>query len=76
MPKKVYLQPMELVKKSRHHTSYAGDGVVEGQPSVLHKMEFVNGVARNVEEQMFRRFKDLGHCATAKPKMPGDDDDE
>ena len=77
MPKRAYLQPAELVRKSRHHTSYAGDGAVtEGKPGQQYTMTFVNGVAREVDEQTFRRFKELGHCATSRPKLPGDDDDD
>jgi hypothetical protein len=76
MPKRVFLQPHDLVKKSRHHTSYAGDGAVnEGRPGPLYKMEFFNGIARDVDEQTYKRFEDLGHCDTARPKLAGDDDD-
>jgi len=75
MPAKAYLQPPELVAKSRHHRSYAGDGPIEtdGKPGKLYVMEFRNGVARNVDEQVYQRFKDLGHCSTTRPY--GDDDD-
>ncbi len=69
MPAKVYLQQPELVAKSRHHRSYAGDGAIEtdGKPGKLYTLEFFNGVAKNVDEQTYQRFKELGHCDTTRP---------
>ncbi len=86
MPKRVYLSPRidpQAYKGSRHHTAYSGSTVTTapGIPAPLHKLEFVNGVARNVDENLYERFKDLGVCDTSKPRRPrrdenDEDDDE
>jgi hypothetical protein len=74
MPKKVFLQDQKLVAKSRHHRSYAGDGAVnEGKGSQLYVLEFYNGVARDVPDGTYQRFKDLGHCDTKRPFTDEDD---
>lgn len=75
MPKKVYLKPLDLVKKSKHHTAYTGDGAIgtEGNPPKIYKMEFWGGIARDVDESTYQRFKDVGICDTAKPSL-GDED--
>lgn len=69
MHKLVYLRDVELIKKSRHHTAYAGDGAVHGKPAggLVYKLTFVNGIARNVEDSVYRRFHDLGVADLRKP---------
>lgn len=83
MPKRVFLSPKlapDAFKGSRHHTAYAGALVAPapGVPAPLHRLEFVNGVAKNVDENLYERFKDLGICDTSRPKKPliNDEDDE
>ena len=83
MPKRIYLSPKldpQAYSRSRFHTSYAGSTIAPapGIPAPLHKIEFVNGVARNVDENTYERFKDLGVCDTSKPRRPrrSEDDDE
>ena len=83
MPRRVYLSPKlepGAYRNSRHHTCYAGSTVTTapGIPAPLHKLEFVNGVARNVDENLYERFKDLGIADTSKPRRPrrNDEDDE
>lgn len=77
MPKKLYLQPKELVRHSRHHTVYVGDGAIkEGGATKVYSTVFVNGIARNVEESMALRLKDAGLAGTSRPKIDADDDDD
>jgi len=83
MPRRVFLHAKldtSAYKNSRHHTCYAGAGVAPapGVPAPLHKLEFINGVAKNVDENVYERFKDLGICDTTPPKRVqyGDEDDE
>ena len=83
MPRRVYLSPKlepGAYRNSRHHTCYAGSTVTTapGIPAPLHKLEFVNGVARNVDENLYERFKDLGIADTSKPRRPrrSEDDDD
>lgn len=75
MPKTVYLQPKHLVRHSRHHTAYAGDGAThkEGQPPALYRLEFINGVAKDVPEAIYQRFKDLGIADVKKPNLDSED---
>lgn len=77
MPRICYLQPKDLVRHSRHHTAYAGDGAVHvpgGPPPQQFKLEFFNGIARDVPENIYQRFKDLGIADVNKPSF--DDDEE
>ena len=83
MPKRVFLAPRldpTAYKNSRMHTAYSGSSIspAPGIPAPLHKIEFGNGVARNVDENTYERFKDLGVCDTSKPRRPrrSEDDDE
>ena len=77
MPKIVFLQPKNLVRHSRHHTAYTGDGarVKEGEVPVIHKLEFFNGVARDVPEEIYQRFKDSGIANVVRPTFDDDGDD-
>ena len=78
MPKRVYLADEELRKRSAHHTAYVGAPAEEhipGMPAPLHKLEFYNGVARDVDEQTFSRFKDVGVATLDKPKRRDEDED-
>lgn len=75
MPKKLYLQPRELVTHSRHHTAYVGDGAVkEGGATKVYPTVFVNGVARDVPEQMAQRLIDAGIAGTSRPSLDDEDD--
>jgi hypothetical protein len=76
MPRKVYLQPDELVKRSRHHTAHVGNGAIhpDSQGGELHKLEFHDGVAYDVPEALFQRMKDAGIADTARPKRAGEED--
>jgi hypothetical protein len=82
MPKKVFLQPRDLVRHSRHHTAYAGDGPVEEHGKTqIYRLEFVNGIAHDVEEGTYQRFKALGIADVKPPKwqeteLPPHDDEE
>ena len=84
MPRRVFLAPKldpQAYKGSRQHTAYCGSTITPapGIPAPLHKLEFVNGVAKNVDENLYERFKDLGVCDTSKPKRPRrseEDEDE
>lgn len=79
MPKRVYLKPPELVKHSRHHTAYVGPDpteIIPGQPTPLYRLEFVNGVAKDVDEQVYQRFKDVGIADVERPKRPKEDEDD
>jgi hypothetical protein len=75
IPKKVFLQPKDLAHRSAFHTSYAGDGPIhpEGATAPLHKLEFVNGVAENVDEATYQRFADLGIAGPTRPPRPGEE---
>lgn len=75
MPKRVFLQPKDLVKHSRHHTAYSGSGAIhkEGEVPTLYKLEFHNGVAKDVPEDIYQRFKDLGIADVNKPSLDDDD---
>lgn len=75
--KRCYLQPSDLVKKSRFHTAYAGAGEKHdsGHGKQLVKLEFIDGVAENVDEGTYQRFKDLGIAGEKRPdKHPEDED--
>ena len=49
-------QEPELLKSSRHHTHYFGDGANKG--GEMHKIVFINGVAHEVSESDYERAKD------------------
>ena len=78
MPKRVYLLPRDLVGHSKKHTAYAGAGEKSdsGHGKALVKLEFVNGVAENVDEGTFQRFKDLGIAGEKRPDKHPEDRDE
>ena len=78
MPKRVYLQPKDIVRKSKFHTAYVGDGPIhpDGTGGQLYKLEFVDGVAMDVPEQLYQRFKDAGVAGASRPKRPEDEADE
>ena len=81
MPKRVYLAPKltpDAYKASRHHTAYVGSMITpaSGIPAPLHKLEFVNGVAQNVDENLYERFKDVGICDTSRPRRSQRNEDE
>lgn len=69
MPAKVYLQP-EGLKQSGHHTAYVGDGrfVKPGEQPQVYKLEFFNGIAHNVDDTLYQRFKDAGIADTKRPQ--------
>lgn len=72
--RRVYLQPLDLVKQSRHHTAHAVIRSVNGNTPV--SLEFWNGVAMDVPAQIFDVFKDLGIAGLVRPKLPNPDDDD
>jgi len=74
MPKTVYLQPLDLVKHSRLHTAYASDGPAQG--GSIYKIEFINGVAHDVPENVYQRFKDLRIADVKRPVIPRPEDVE
>lgn len=77
MPVRVWLKDEELRKHSAHHTAYVGAPAAEhipGQPVPLHKLEFVNGVAHDVDDTLYQRFADVGLVTTTRPKRKDDDD--
>ena len=75
MPARVYLQPSELARKSAHHTAYVGDGAItEGKPQPLYKLEFMQGVAKDVPDELYQRFKDAGIAGTSRPHLDRVDD--
>lgn len=70
MPQKVFIQEKKLLKNSRHHTHYMGDGATSGKP--LRSVTFVNGVATEVDENDYQRLKDLTGdklVGTSRPKV-------
>ena len=71
MPAKVFLQPKDLVKQSRHHIAYASSGPM--QPGMdaptIYTLEFFNGLARDVPENIYQRFKDLGIADINPPAL-------
>lgn len=75
MPARVYLQPKDL-RHSRHHLAYASTGSV--QPGVrtptIHTLEFFNGLARDVPENIYQVFKDLGIADVTRPSFEEDSD--
>jgi hypothetical protein len=75
VPKRIYLQPIDLVKKSRHHTAYVGDGAIHENASggPLYKLEFVNGVAENVAESLYQRMKEAGIAGEKRPSRPDEE---
>jgi hypothetical protein len=78
MPDKLYLKPPELVKHSAHHTAYVGDDSgadkkTPGGDTTLHRLEFHNGVARNVPDELARRFEAVGVASRTKPRLPEED---
>jgi hypothetical protein len=76
MPKKLYLQPKELVRHSRYHTTYVGDGAIkEDGATRVYSTVFINGIARNVDESMARRLKDAGLADVSRPRINDDEDD-
>ena len=78
MPKRVFLHPKNdatAYARSAHHRAYVGNGAVHenGQPSETTVLEFWGGVARDVEESTYQRFKDAGIVDTSPPKLREDD---
>jgi hypothetical protein len=71
MPKICYLQPRDLVRHSRHHTAYASDKAIYAptEKPQLVSITFINGVARDIPEDIYRRFKDLGIADTKRPSF-------
>lgn len=66
MPAKMYLINPELVRHSRHHTAYVGDGAISDNPQErrpIYKVTFIDGVARNVEGHIAQRLMDMGIAA-------------
>lgn len=85
MPKRVYLQQLNIIRKAGVHTAYVGTNpngspiVQPGQPAELLSLQFVGGVARDVDERVFERFRDAGVATVNKPRIPSpydEDDDE
>lgn len=76
MPRRVYLKDPELAQKSHFHTAYVGDGAIspDGKPLTLHKVEFVHGVARDVDDALYQRLKDAGVAETSRPRLPHTED--
>jgi hypothetical protein len=74
MPKRVYLIP-EALRHSAYHTAYVGEGAVheDGRGSPLYKLEFIHGVAYDVEEQLYQRFKDAGIADVNRPTRPDEE---
>lgn len=77
MPKRVYLIPKAL-QGSAFHTAYVGDGAVreDGKPGPMYKLEFINGVAYDVDEQLYQRFKNAGIADIRRPKRAGAEEEE
>ena len=78
MPKRVYLADAELRKRSAHHTAYVGAPAEErlpGMPAPLHKLEFVGGIARDVDENTYQRFADVGVVTAERPARRDPDED-
>lgn len=73
----VYLKSPELARQSRRHTAYAGDGAIHGNPAGGHvyKLTFVNGVARDVEDTVYQRFRDAGIADLRKPVIEKAEDE-
>lgn len=71
MPRTVFLQPADLVKHSRHHIAYASSGPVApgNERPTIYVLEFFNGVARDVPESLYQRFKDLGIADVHPPAV-------
>ena len=81
MPRRVFLSPKlnpQAYKGSRTHNSYVGSTVAVpgGLPQPLHKLTFINGVATNVDESLYERFKDAGLADTSRPKRPATPDED
>lgn len=76
MPKKIYLAPNRF-RQSKYHTAYVGNGASrqDGKTKV-ESLVFEGGVARNVEEAIFQRFKDAGIATDKRPRRPDEEDDE
>lgn len=76
MPKRVYLKPLSIVRKAGIHTAYVGTNP-NGSPIVppgaeageLLKLQFVGGVAQNVDDRLFERFKDVGVASLDRPRI-------
>jgi hypothetical protein len=66
MPRRLYLQDPDLVKHSRFHTAYVGDGPV-GADRQTFSLQFRNGIAYDVPDQHAQRFIDAGIAGTKKP---------
>mgnify|MGYP001180842266 CR=1 FL=1 len=74
--RRVYIKDPNLNTHSMIHTVYAGEGPIKpGEETVMKKLEFFGGVARDVPTQTYKLFKDLGHATTDRPKRREQDDD-
>lgn len=74
MPDRVYLKDPKMFRHSKHHTHYSGTGPIQHKdnPGRLYKTEFINGVARNVDDETFRRLKDEGVASATRPRVDED----
>jgi hypothetical protein len=74
---RVYIKDPKLARTSMHHTVYAGAGPIEpGKPQALITVEFQGGISRNMDPQVFRRLKELGHVTEERPKSRWEEAEE
>ena len=76
MPTRVYLHPKyqeTAYVRSAHHRAYVGNGPIHAPggstQSEVVILEFWGGVARDVDETVFQRFKDAGIADASPPRL-------
>ena len=74
---KVYLTDQSISRRSSYHTAYCGTGAIEspGNPSQLFTLTFWRGIAYDVPQNVYDRFRDAGIATTDKPRRRWGDDD-
>jgi len=70
----MYLTNPELVRASRHHTAYVGDGAITEDPrhpNRIYKVKFIDGVAYDVDSKVAQRLMDSGIASESPVFAPG-----
>ncbi len=76
---RVYLKDRTLALRSAHHTAYASAShspIQPGKEVPLLKLEFIQGVVRNVPAQIYQAFADAGVATTDRPRRRSEEKDD
>ena len=75
MPDKLYLKP-DVFKKSGVHTHYSSSRPIRtnsDEKIIVQGIKFIDGVARDVPEELARQMEAEGIASRTRPKRKDDD---